>query len=67
LEEDWGTRRGSNAVGALCEGGTLGREFSFIKDDIAGKVNILRIWFETSVATLVGAIPEEDAGFTAKC
>lgn len=59
LKKDWRTRRGGNTASALCEDGTLGREFRFIKYDVAGKVNFLRVGFKIAVAALICAILDE--------
>jgi hypothetical protein len=66
LKKDWCTRRGGNTASALCEDGTLGREFRFIKYDVTGKINFLRVGFKTTTAALISAIPEEDARFASK-
>ncbi len=50
----------------MWDGETFGRKFSFIEDHVAGEVNLLRVGFQTAIASLIRTIAEEHAGFAAK-
>jgi hypothetical protein len=65
LNDNWSTWGSCDFAGGL-ESCTLSWKIGFIKDNVAGKIDLLRMGFKAPVATLIGNIAEKDAGLASK-
>jgi hypothetical protein len=66
LEEDGSMGGYSDFTGPLGERWCFGWKFGFIEDNIAGKVDFVRVRIKTPVATLVGTIADKYARLTSE-